>query len=75
MDNQIAQINTFIGYETMLQDAIESAQKAANIWLAQHRLGPDQVAISAQTIAETVPSQDQVFYIHIITVAYGRQAG
>jgi hypothetical protein len=72
MENQIAQINTFIGYETMLQDAIESAQKATNIWLAQHRLGPDQVAISAQTIAETVPSQDQVFYIHIITVAYGR---
>jgi hypothetical protein len=71
-ENQIAQIESFIGYETMLPDAVQSAQKAANIWLAQHRLGPDRVAISAQTIAETVPSQDQVFYIHIITVAYGR---
>jgi hypothetical protein len=68
----LAQVKTFIGYETVIHDAVESAEKQANIWMAQHRLPVEMVSVAAQTIAEVTPSHDQVFYIHVITVMYPR---
>ncbi len=72
MEDQLAQIETFIGYENVLQDAIKSAQKAANLWLSYNKIPVNMISVAAQTIAEITPSQDQVFYVHVITVVYPR---
>lgn len=68
----IAQVETFIGYERTLHDAVKAAQNQANVWMAHNRLTIDRVSVAAQTIAESVPTYDQVFYVHVITVMYGR---
>lgn len=66
----VAQVQTFVGYETTIHDAVNSAQKQANMWLGYHKMPVETISVSAQTIAEITPSHDQVFYIHVITVLY-----
>lgn len=65
-----AQIQTFLGYESEINAAIKSGQTAANRWLAYHRLKREQVQVSAQTLAEVIPSREHVFYLHVVTIVY-----
>jgi hypothetical protein len=73
MEEKPAQVQTFVGYERDIADAIKSAQNQVNHWLAYRKLPPDKVQIIPQTVAEVIPSRDHIFYLYIITVVY--QAG
>lgn len=69
-EQQAVQIQTFLGYEHAIDEAIQNAQKSANAWLAYNRLTREQVEIQTQTVAEVIPSREHIFYLHIITVIY-----
>jgi hypothetical protein len=72
MNGTVAQIESFIGYENVLHDAVQSAQKQANMWLAQHKMQLESISVASQTIAENAPGQNQMFYVHVITILYPR---
>jgi hypothetical protein len=74
MENAVPQVESFVGYENVLHDAIKVAQRQANIWLAQNKLSIEMISVAAQTLAEVTPGQNQMFYVHVITIVYPRAA-
>ncbi len=73
MEQSVAQMKTFVGYERSIHDAIKVAEREANMWLVQQRLQPDAITVTSQTVVESVAAYDQMVYLHIITVLYARR--
>lgn len=73
MEQTVAQVKTFIGYERSIHDAIKVAEREVNVWLAQQRLQLDAITVTSQTVVESVAAYEQMVYLHIITVNYARR--